>query len=69
VAKDWNNDKYIKILTSKEYSEFERSFYGISNTDLMTMIAADILQYVRLTGKVIRFGRLLFCNEDLTPIS
>jgi hypothetical protein len=67
--KDWNNDKYTKILTSKEYSEFERSFYGITNTDLMTMVAADTLQYVRLTGKAIRFCRLLFCSEDMTPVS
>jgi len=64
-----DNTKYEKIINSIEYKSFFRLFHEIQNSDLLNMVAADTITYIRNVGRMIRFTRILFYNEDMAPVS
>jgi hypothetical protein len=66
---EWDNTKYKKIINSIEYKAFFGLFNQIQNSDLLNMVAADTVVYIRNVGRMIRFSRILFYNEDMAPVS
>jgi hypothetical protein len=66
---EWDNTKYKKIINSIEYKTFFGLFNQIQNSDLLNMVAADTIVFIRNVGRMIRFTRILFYNEDMAPVS
>jgi hypothetical protein len=66
---EWDNEKYKKIINSIEYKTFFSLFNQIQNSDLLNMVAADTIVFIRNVGRMIRFTRILFYNEDMAPVS
>ena len=65
---EWDNTKYKKIINSIEYKTFFGLFNQIHNSDLLNN-AADTIVFIRNVGRMIRFTRILFYNEDMAPVS
>ena len=58
------------ILDSKGFLEFRDLFmFKVRATDYMDIVAVDIVNYIKLTGKAIRLIRVLFGPESLGPVS
>lgn len=66
---EWDNIKYKKIINTIEYKTFFGLFNQIQDSDLLNMVAADTIAYIRNVGRMIRFTRILFYNEDMAPVS
>ena len=60
---EWDNIKYKKIINTIEYKTFFGLFNQIQDSDLLNMVAADTIAYIRNVGRMIRFTRILFYNE------
>jgi hypothetical protein len=70
-----DKDKIDKIISGEmssglEYKNFMHLFkITITDTNLMNIVADDVVEYVKLAGREIRFARILSHQDDLTPVS
>jgi hypothetical protein len=70
-----DKDKIDKIISGEmssglEYKSFMHLFkITITDTNLMNIVADDVVEYVKLAGREIRFARILSHQDDLTPVS
>jgi hypothetical protein len=70
-----DKDEIDKILngemrSSFEYKKFMELFIiTITDTNLMNIVADDVVEYVKFAGREIRLARILSHQDDLAPVS
>ena len=70
-----DKDKIDEMISGEmrfdsEYKNFMKLFkITIRDTNLMNIVADDVVEYVKFAGREIRFSRILSHQDDLAPVS